>query len=135
MVDRERDLLGIVDLKYDEAGLIPAVIQDRDTGDVLMVAYMNAESLAKTLETEKTWFWSRSRQKYWMKGESSGHTQEIRGIFVNCYANTLLVKVSQNGPGACHEGYHSCFFRELAPDGQWRICAKRRFDPDDVYEA
>jgi len=116
MTDRERDLLGIDELKYDEAGLIPAVVQDVENGDVLMVAYMNRESLVETLETGKTWFWSRSRKKYWMKGESSGHTQEVQEIYYDCDADCLLVKVIQNGPGACHTNQRSCFYRRLYPD-------------------
>jgi len=114
-MDREHDLLGIEDLKYDEAGLIPAVIQDRETGDVLMVAYMNAESVTKTLETGKTWFWSRSRQKYWMKGESSGHVQDVHEVRYDCDADCLLVTVTQHGPGACHTNERSCFYRRLYP--------------------
>ena len=116
MVDRERDLLGVLDLKYDDAGLVPAVIQDRETGDVLMVAYMNAESLARTLETEKTWFWSRSRQKYWMKGETSGHVQDVHEVLYDCDADCLLIKVTQHGPGACHTNERSCFYRRLHPE-------------------
>jgi phosphoribosyl-AMP cyclohydrolase len=113
--DRERDLLGFDELKYDDAGLIPAVVQQHDTGEVLMVAYMNRESLIETVESGKTWFWSRSRQKYWMKGESSGHTQDVVEIRYDCDADCLLVLVSQNGPGACHTGEHSCFYRRLYP--------------------
>ena len=112
-MDREHDALGISDLKYDEAGLIPAVVQQAGTGEVLMVAYMNAESLAKTVETGYTWFWSRSRQKYWQKGESSGHVQTVREIRYDCDADTLLVTVDQVGPGACHTGERSCFYRVL----------------------
>ncbi len=115
MSNREQDLLGFDEMKYDEAGLIPAVIQDAATGDVLMVAYMNRESLVETVETGKTWFWSRSRKKYWMKGESSGHTQEVHEILYDCDADCLLVKVTQNGPGACHTNEHSCFYRRLYP--------------------
>lgn len=115
-MDRERDLLGIEDLKYDENGLIPAVIQQEGTGEVLMVAYMNAESLAKTVETGYTWFWSRSRQKYWQKGESSGHVQAVCEIRYDCDADCLLVLVDQAGPGACHTGEHTCFYRRLYPD-------------------
>ena len=111
--DRERDALGIEDMKYDESGLIPAVVQQHDTGEVLMVAYMNAESLAKTVETGYTWFWSRSRQKYWQKGESSGHVQKVHEIRYDCDADTLLVTVDQAGPGACHTGERSCFYRVL----------------------
>lgn len=112
-MDRERDELSIGDLTYDERGLIPAVVQQEGTGEVLMVAYMNAESLAKTLETGYTWFWSRSRQTYWQKGESSGHVQHVREIRYDCDADCLLVTVDQVGPGACHTGERSCFYRVL----------------------
>lgn len=118
MINRERDLLGIDELTYDADGLIPAVVQDAENGDVLMVAYMNRESLASTLETGKTWFWSRSRQKYWMKGESSGHTQDVAEIRYDCDADCLLVRVRQNGPGACHTNERSCFYRRLYPDAR-----------------
>jgi phosphoribosyl-AMP cyclohydrolase len=115
MSDRERDALSIGEMKYDASGLIPAVIQQHDTGEVLMVAYMNAESLAKTVETGKTWFWSRSRQSYWMKGETSGSTQDVREIRYDCDADTLLVLVDQHGSGACHTGERTCFYRTLHP--------------------
>ena len=115
-MDREKDSLNIEDLKFDDAGLIPAVVQQYDTHEVLMVAYMNRESLAKTLETDKTWFWSRSRQKYWMKGESSGNTQQVKDVLYDCDADTLLVLVDQTGV-ACHTGQRSCFYRSLSnPD-------------------
>ena len=115
-MDREKDSLSIEDLKFDDAGLIPAVVQQYDTHEVLMVAYMNRESVAKTLETDKTWFWSRSRQKYWMKGESSGHTQQVKDVLYDCDADTLLVLVDQTGV-ACHTGQRSCFYRSLSrPD-------------------
>jgi len=103
------------DIKYDEKGLIPAVIQDVTTGTVLMVAFMNAESLKKTVETGLTWFWSRSRQKYWQKGETSGNIQRVREILYDCDQDTLLIKVDQKGP-ACHTGKRSCFFRSF--DGE-----------------
>lgn len=112
-MDKERDALGIQDLKYDENGLIPAVVQQAGTGEVLMVAYMNADSLARTVETGYTWFWSRSRQKYWQKGESSGHVQKVHEIRYDCDADTLLVTVEQVGLGACHTGERSCFYRVL----------------------
>jgi phosphoribosyl-AMP cyclohydrolase / phosphoribosyl-ATP pyrophosphohydrolase len=115
MTDRERDLLGIDEFTYDANGLIPAVVQQHDTREVLMVAYMNRESLTETIETGFTWFWSRSRQKFWMKGESSGHTQEVVEIRYDCDADCLLVLVNQNGAGACHTGEHSCFYRALFP--------------------
>jgi len=116
MSDKEKDLLGIDELTYGADGLIPAVIQDQATGDVLMVAYMNRESLIETIETGKTWFWSRSRQKYWMKGESSGHVQDVHEIYYDCDADCLLVKVTQHGPGACHTNERSCFYRRMYPD-------------------
>jgi phosphoribosyl-AMP cyclohydrolase len=116
MTDREHDLLGVDDLTYDDSGLICAVVQQHDTGEVLMVAYMNRESLAKTIETGNTWFWSRSRQKFWMKGESSGHTQDVVEIRYDCDADCLLVRVNQIGPGACHTGERTCFYRRLYPE-------------------
>lgn len=101
------------DLKYDEKGLIPAVIQDWKTGEVLMVAYMNAASVKRTVQTGFTWFWSRSRQKFWQKGETSGHVQKVKDILYDCDQDTLLIKVDQTGP-ACHTGEKSCFFRSFA---------------------
>jgi phosphoribosyl-AMP cyclohydrolase len=100
------------DLKYDANGLIPAVIQEASTGLILMVAYMNAESLKRTVETGVTWFWSRSRKKFWQKGETSGHIQRVREILYDCDQDTLLLKVDQTGP-ACHTGAHSCFYRSF----------------------
>jgi len=119
-------------LKYDSAGLIPAIIVDADNGQVLMMAWMNAESLKKTVETARTHFWSRSRQAFWMKGESSGHTQEVRTIGIDCDMDTLLIEVVQRG-AACHEGYRSCFYRRLTGDGQWETAAERIVDPKKVY--
>lgn len=115
-MDMEHDLLGIDDLRYDAAGLIPAIIQQWDTMEVLMLAYMNRDSLAKTIETGHTWFWSRSRQKFWMKGESSGHVQNVRQVLYDCDADALLVLVDQQGPGACHTNNPTCFYRRLWPD-------------------
>ncbi len=100
------------DLKFDEKGLIPAVIQEWKTGEVLMVAYMNPESLKRTVETGLTTFWSRSRQKFWQKGETSGNVQRVKDILYDCDQDTLLVKVEQTGP-ACHTGARSCFFRSF----------------------
>src|SRR5437870_10605244 len=120
-------------LKYNADGLIPAIIQEQSTGRVLMMAWMNRASLETTVSTGKTHFWSRSRQKYWMKGESSGHVQEIQGIYVDCDADTLLIKAKQHG-AACHEGFKSCFFREHQPDGQWKTITERLFDPNEVYK-
>jgi phosphoribosyl-AMP cyclohydrolase len=106
-------------LKYDEKGLIPAVIQDWQNNEVLMVAYMNQESLRRTVETGYTWFWSRSRQKFWQKGETSGHVQRVKDILYDCDQDTLLVKVEQTGP-ACHTGSRCCFFRSFSdhPKGE-----------------
>lgn len=99
-------------VKFDERGLVPVIVQGADTGEVLMLAYMNAESLAKTIETGETWFWSRSRHSLWHKGETSGNTQEVESITVDCDGDTLLVKVHPRGP-ACHTGERSCFFTPL----------------------
>lgn len=100
-------------LKYDARGLIPAVVQEADTGEVLMVAWMNRQSLALTLDTGYTHFWSRSRSKLWKKGETSGDVQEVKDIFFDCDADALLVKVIQRGRGACHTGQRSCFYRNI----------------------
>ena len=105
------------DLKFDNNGLIPAVIQDASSNEVLMVAYMNAESVKRTVESGKTWFWSRSRQKFWQKGETSGHVQKVRDILYDCDLDTLLIKVDQTGP-ACHTGEKSCFFRSFFEKGE-----------------
>jgi len=97
-------------LVYNGDGLIPCIAQSHDTGEVLMMAWMNEESLAKTLETGRTWFWSRSRQEYWCKGETSGDRQFIRSGSYDCDGDTLLFVVEQEGKGACHTGNYSCFF-------------------------
>lgn len=115
-MDRERDDLTIEDLTYDSDGLIPAVVQQDGTGEVLMMAYMNADSLARTVETGLMWFWSRSRGRLWQKGESSGNVQRVRAIRYDCDADCLLVTVDQEG-GACHTGERSCFYRELGAEG------------------
>ena len=101
-------------LKYDKDGLIPTIIQDYKTGEVLMMAYMNKDSLKKTLNIKKTCFWSRSRQKYWVKGETSGNFQIVKAVYYDCDMDTLLVKVRQAGDGvACHTGNRSCFYRKI----------------------
>lgn len=100
-------------IKFDEKGLIPAIIQDAATNAVLMLAYMNGESLAKTVETGYTWFWSRSRQELWNKGATSGNMQEVKELWADCDSDTLLVKVDSPGP-ACHTGNRTCFFKKLA---------------------
>ncbi len=100
-------------LTYNEQGLIPAIIQDEKSGEVLMMAYMNDESLKKTIEGGKTCFWSRSRQEFWTKGETSGNVQLVKEILYDCDEDTLLVKVEQVGAGACHTGSRTCFFRKI----------------------
>jgi phosphoribosyl-AMP cyclohydrolase len=100
-------------LKYDDKGLIPAIIQDAANNEVLMLAYMDKKALEMTLETGFTHFWSRSRQKYWKKGETSGNVQEVKEIFYDCDEDTLLIKVNQKGKGACHTGNRTCFFRSI----------------------
>ena len=122
----------IANLKYDDAGLIPAIVVDAGGGGVLMMAWMTAEALRRTIETGKTHFWSRSRRKLWMKGESSGHTQAVQAIYADCDADTLLIEVVQHG-AACHKGYRSCFYRRLGEDGCWEAIAEKVFDPDEVY--
>ena len=107
----------IDEIKFDEKGLVPAVVQDAKDGRVLMVAYMNRESLEKTVETGRTWFFSRSRGKLWNKGETSGNYQEVEEILVDCDADTLVVKVRQHGP-ACHTGNPTCFFRKADKNGE-----------------
>jgi phosphoribosyl-AMP cyclohydrolase len=103
----------IPDLKYSEQGLIPAIIQDEKSSEVLMMAYMNRASLEKTIEGGKTCFWSRSRQQFWTKGETSGNVQLVKEILYDCDQDTLLVKVDQVGSGACHTGNRTCFFRKI----------------------
>lgn len=117
------------DLKYDKNGLIPAIIQDAETKDVLMMAYMNAESLEKTITSGYTHFWSRSRSKMWKKGETSGHVQEVKTILYDCDGDTLLIKVRQKGAGACHTGHRSCFFTDIGG----KEVEGRAFSEEDVY--
>lgn len=112
-------------------GLLPAIAQDADTGEVLMLAWMNAESYAQTLATGQAVYFSRSRGKLWRKGEESGHEQQVEEIYVDCDADTILLKVRQTGP-ACHEGYRSCFFRRNTPQG-YQVVAERLVDPGQIY--
>ncbi len=103
-------------LKFDDNGLIPAIAQDADNGDVLMMAWMNAESLRRTLETGRATYWSRSRQSFWVKGETSGHTQEVVRLSVDCDQDCLLMQIRQVG-AACHENFRSCFYRDVTDEG------------------
>ena len=113
-------------------GLIPAIVQDWKTGEVLMVAYMNAESWARTREKGMACFWSRSRKKLWLKGESSGHRLAVKEISTDCDRDAVLLQVEALGPGVCHEGYESCFFRRLE-DREWKVKDDRTYDPAAVY--
>jgi len=113
-------------------GLIPAIVQDWKTGEVLMIAYMNAESWARTQETGKACFWSRSRKKLWLKGETSGHVQIVKEVFLDCDDDALLLKVEQVGGAACHTGYRSCFYRKIVNDLAEAV-GERIFDPKEVY--
>ncbi len=119
-------------LKYDASGLIPCVAQDAETGEVLMVAYMNKESLRDSIEKGLASYWSRSRQKFWVKGESSGNTQEIKEMRFDCDKDCVLIKVKQNGGAACHTGMRSCFYFKVADNGLVEDGAKV-FNPEDVY--
>jgi phosphoribosyl-AMP cyclohydrolase len=118
-------------LRFDSHGLIPAIIADHQTHAVLMVAWMNRESLGRTLETGRTHFFSRSRNKLWMKGEESGHVQHVKSVRTDCDADALLIEVEQVGV-ACHEGFRSCFYRELNGT-TWQTAAEREVDPAAVY--
>jgi len=128
----EHSLASAPDFSHGDNGLLPAIAQDADTGEVLMLAFMNAASYAETLATGRAVYYSRSRKRLWRKGEESGHVQEVRAVLIDCDADTILLKVNQIGGAACHEGYRSCFFREIVPDGT-RVIGERVFDPATVY--
>lgn len=114
-------------------GLVPVIVQDDKTKEVLMLAYMNRESWAMTLETGKATFWSRSRQKLWLKGESSGHVQIIKNIYIDCDEDTILLQVEQLGGAACHTGHRSCFYRKRE-GGDFVVVGEKVFDPKEVYK-
>ncbi len=119
---------------FEKCELVPVIAQDYETGDVLMLAYMNRVAFDETLRTGRVCYYSRSRGKLWRKGEESGNVQEVREIFFDCDADTLLIKVRQLGGAACHEGYRSCFFRQLLPaTGDVVTIGQRVFDPAQVY--
>jgi phosphoribosyl-AMP cyclohydrolase len=123
----------VVEIDFDKGdGLIPVVIQDASTNEVLMLGYMNREAWEKTLKTKRSSFWSRSRKKLWVKGETSGHFQEVKAIYLDCDGDTLLLKVNQIGGATCHTGFRSCFHQQYEKGG-WRIVGKRIFDPKEVY--
>ncbi len=119
---------------FAKSDLIPVIAQDDATGDVLMLAYMNEEAWNETRQSGRVVYYSRSRQKLWRKGEESGNVQEVKSIFYDCDADTLLVRVNQIGGAACHEGYRSCFFRKIDPaSGDVEVVGDRVFDPKEVY--
>jgi phosphoribosyl-AMP cyclohydrolase len=120
---------------FQKTPLVPVVAQDHHSGVVLMLAYMNEEAFRETIATGRVCYFSRSRNKLWRKGEESGNVQELREIFFDCDADSLLVKVNQVGDAACHEGYQSCFFRKLSVDGRsFEVVGERLFDPAVVYK-
>jgi phosphoribosyl-AMP cyclohydrolase len=124
----------VVEIDFGKGdGLVPVIVQDAETGEVLMLAYMNRESWLKTLETGKATYWSRSRNELWVKGETSGHVQIVKEILVDCDSDTLLLKVHQVGGAACHTGYKSCFFRKVI-NGKTEITGELVFKPEDVYK-
>jgi phosphoribosyl-AMP cyclohydrolase len=118
-------------VKWDRDGLVPAIAQERGSRDVLMVAWMNREALAKTAELGRAVYWSRSRARLWVKGEESGHTQQVHALRLDCDGDVVLLEVTQTGQ-ACHTGRHSCFFRRL-DDGQWQTVEPVLVDPETVY--
>ena len=123
----------LANLKFDSNGLIPAIVQDAASGQVLMMAWMNRDALEKTVQTGKTHFFSRSRNKLWLKGEISGHVQHVKSIAVDCDLDVLLIQVEQVG-AACHEGYYSCFFRQYQQGADdWKVIGKKVFEPEKVY--
>ena len=120
-----------IDFKKGD-GFIPVIIQDASTNEILMLGYMNREAWEETLATKRSCFWSRSRKKLWVKGETSGHFQEIKEIRLDCDGDTLLLKVDQIGGAACHTGFRSCFHYRFE-EGGWRVLGQRIFDPKEVY--
>ena len=119
------------EIKFDDKGLVPAIIQDSQNNEVLMLGYMNRDTFERTLESGRVHFWSRSREKIWVKGETSGHTQEVRDIYFDCDTDTVLIKVEQK-VAACHTGYRSCFYRQVRGD-ELVICSEKVFDEKEVY--
>jgi phosphoribosyl-AMP cyclohydrolase len=123
-----------VDIAFEKGGgLVPAIVQDGRTGEVLMLGFMNAEALAETQRTREAVFFSRSRNRLWKKGETSGHVLRVVEMRIDCDGDALLLRVEPAGPGVCHEGYCSCFFRRIEENGGVRTIEKRTFDPDKVY--
>jgi len=124
----------VVEIDFEKGkGLLPVIVQEDETGEVLMLAYMNREAWLKTLETGKATYWSRSRNELWVKGETSGHIQIVKEILVDCDSDTILLKVHQIGGAACHTGYKSCFYRKVK-NGKMEIMGEPVFKPEDVYK-
>ena len=126
-----------MNIRFDKlGGLLPVIVQDSESGEVLMCAFMNEEALAKTLETRRMYYYSRSRGKLWMKGETSGHVQEVQEVLIDCDEDAAVFKIRQVGGAACHTGYKSCFYRRLERDGGLtQVAQERVFDPEQVYGA
>ncbi len=122
----------LAEINWNDDGLLPAIAQEREGGQILMLAWMNAEALRLTVDSGYAVYWSRSRQAIWRKGETSGHQQRVTDIRLDCDADTLLLTVEQEGGIACHTGRHHCFFRRLV-DGRWQECAPVLRDPQDIY--
>jgi phosphoribosyl-AMP cyclohydrolase len=123
-----------VEIAFAKAGgLVPAIVQDERSGEVLMLGFINEEALAETRRTGEVVFYSRSRNRLWRKGESSGHVLKVRELLVDCDADAILVRVEPIGPGVCHQGYRSCFFRRMEDDGSAKVFAERTFEPEQVY--
>ena len=120
-------------VSFNKEGLLPVIVQDINRGEVLMMAWMNKEALKKTITSGKTYFWSRSRKKLWLKGESSGHYQLVREMWIDCDEDTLLIKVEQI-KAACHKGYKSCFFRKINKEGKLELIGEKVFEPGKVYK-
>ncbi len=116
-------------------GLIPAIVQDAASGEVLMLGFMNEEAYRRTRESGEVTFFSRTRNQLWRKGEQSGHVLRVRDVLVDCDADAVLVKADALGPGVCHEGYRSCFFRRLAPEGSATVIGEKTYDPGAVYQS
>jgi len=121
-------------IAFNDAGLIPVIAQDVDTGKVLMVAWMNEEALLETISTKTAVYFSRSRQRLWRKGEESGHVQQVKEIRLDCDGDVLLLKVEQIGGIACHTGREHCFYRRLDENGEWEVCEPVLKSPDDIYK-
>ena len=133
MGDSARETTDKLDIKFDDKGLVPAIVQDIDTGEVLMMAWMNEAALKQTLEVKKATFYSRSRDKMWIKGESSGHVQKVHEVSIDCDNDTVLLKVEQVGGAACHTGKQNCFFRRI-DGGEIEDVGVQVFDPEEVYK-